>query len=97
MARFISLLSWTDQGVRNAKETINRAQAARKAFEAMGGKILDIYWTMGPYDVVVVFDAPDNDTASKMTLATGMQGNVRTVTMPATDEKGMAKILQGLP
>ena len=81
MARFISLLNWTDQGIRNAKETINRAQAARKAFESAGGKMVDIYWTIGQYDVVVTFDAPDSDTAYRLMLATGMQGNVRTLTI----------------
>ena len=96
MARFISLLNWTDQGIRNAKETINRAQAARKAFESAGGKMVDVYWTIGQYDVVVIFDAPDSDTAYRLMLATGMQGNVHTITMPALDEQAMAKILQGI-
>lgn len=97
MAKYVSLLTWTDQGIRNAKDTINRANAARKAFQSVGGKITDIYWTIGTYDVVVVFEAPDSDTAYRMMLATGMQGNVRTVTMPAMDEQAMAKVLQGLP
>lgn len=96
MARYVSLLNWTDQGIRSAKETINRANAARKAFEAAGGKIVDIYWTLGQYDVVTIFDAPDAETAFKLMLAIGMQGNIRTVTMPAIDEAAMAKILAGL-
>ncbi len=96
MAKYVALLSWTDQGIRNAKDTINRANAARKAFEAVGGKITDIYWTIGPYDVVVLFEAPDSDTAYRIMLQTGMQGNVRTVTMPAMDEQAMATIIQGI-
>lgn len=96
MARYISLFNWTDQGIRNAKDTLKRADAARQAFKSAGGKIIDIYWTLGQYDVVVVFDAPDNETAYRLMLATGMQGNVRTLTMQALDEKAMAKVLQGL-
>lgn len=96
MAKYVALLSWTDQGIRNAKGTIDRANAARKALQSAGGKITDIYWTIGPYDVVVIFEAPDSDTAYRTMLQTGMQGNVRTVTMPAMDEQAMAKILQGI-
>jgi uncharacterized protein with GYD domain len=96
MPKYVALLSWTDQGIRNAKDTINRANAARKAFQSVGGKITDIYWTIGPYDVVVIFEAPDSDTAYRIMLQTGMQGNVRTVTMPAMDEQAMATIIQGI-
>lgn len=93
MAKYIALLSWTDQGVRNAKGTLDRANAARKAFQSGSGKITDIYWTIGPYDVVVIFEAPDNDAAYRMMLQTGKQGNVKTVTMPALDEQAMVKVL----
>ncbi len=96
MARFISLLNWTDQGIRNAKDSIKRAGAAKQAFQSAGAKIIDTYWTLGQYDVVVIFDAPDNETAYKMMLATGMQGNVRTLTMQALDEPAMTKIIKGL-
>ena len=93
MAKFVSLLTWTDQGIKSAKETINRAKAARQAFEKAGGKMTECLWTMGKYDVVVVFEAPDNETATRMMLATGMAGNVHTVTMPAMDESAMSGIL----
>jgi len=96
MARYISLFNWTDQGIRSAKDTLNRANAARKAFKEAGAELIDIYWTLGQYDVVTIFEAPDNETAYKLLLEVGMQGNVRTLTMQAINEKEMVKVLQGL-
>ena len=96
MPSYVSLFNWTDQGIRNAKDTVKRAQAARKAFEEAGCKMIDLYWTIGQYDVVVIFEAPDNDTAYKLALSTCMQGNVKTVTMPAMNEADMTKILKSM-
>lgn len=96
MARYISLLNWTDQGIRNAKDTVNRANAARQAFQAGGGKIIDLYWTLGQHDVVVIFEAQDDETATRLTLSLGMKGSVRTSTMRAFGEQEMARIVQGL-
>src|SRR5215510_2242113 len=97
MARYVLLINWTDQGIRNAKDTINRANAARQAFQAGGGQVLDIYWTVGPYDIVAIFEAPDEETATRLILALGMQGSIRTTTMRAFGEQEMGRITQGLP
>jgi uncharacterized protein with GYD domain len=97
MARYVSLINWTDQGIRHAKDTINRANAARQAFQAEGVHLIDVYWTVGPYDIVVIFEAPDEETATRAALALGMQGNVRTTTMRAFGEQEMGRIIQGLP
>jgi uncharacterized protein with GYD domain len=97
MARYVSLINWTDQGIRNAKGTINRANAARQAFQAGGVQLIDVYWTVGPYDIVAIFEAPDEETATRVALALGMQGNVRTTTMRAFGEQEMGRIVQGLP
>lgn len=97
MPRYISLLNWTDQGIRNIKDTINRAQAGRQAFQAGGGQLLEVYWTLGQYDAVAIFDAPDDETATRLLLALGLQGNVRTATLRAFNEQEMGRILQGLP
>jgi uncharacterized protein with GYD domain len=72
MARYVLLINWTDQGIRNAKDTINRANAARQAFQAGGGQVIDIYWTVGPYDIVAIFEAPDEETATRLVLALGV-------------------------
>lgn len=97
MASYIALMNWTDQGIRTAKDTVNRAKAARLAFEAMGVKLRDIYWTIGPYDIVTTFDAPDDETATKVSLALGMQGNLRSTTLRAFGEQEMSQIIKGLP
>lgn len=94
MARYISLFNWTEQGIRNARDSVNRANAARKAFESSGGKVIDVYWTLGQYDLVVIFEVPDDKTAYRLMLTLGMQGNVRTSTMQAIGEQEMTQILE---
>ncbi len=96
MAKYISLLNWTDQGIQNAKETVNRADAARKAFESAGAKIIDIYWTLGQYDIVVISEIPDGESAYRLFLTLGMQGNVRTTTLQAIGGEEMTRILGGI-
>lgn len=83
MATFISLINWTDQGIQNFKQTAERAQAATAAAEAMGGTIKDIYWTVGPYDIVTVAEFPDDETGTAFLLALGSQGNIRSTTLRA--------------
>jgi uncharacterized protein with GYD domain len=97
MPTYISLINWTEQGVRAAKDTVDRASAAATAAESMGGKIKDIYWTVGPYDIVVVAEFPDDATGTAFLLALGAQGNVRTTTLRAFDRDEVAEILQKLP
>jgi Uncharacterized conserved protein len=97
MARYILLFSWTDQGIRNANTTVERAKAARELFRAAGAQITDSYWTLGRYDGVVIFEAPDDETAARASLAVATQGNVRSTTLRAFGEQEMERILQGLP
>lgn len=82
--------------MRNVKDSLKRAAAARKAFEAAGGKIVAVYYTLGQHDIVVVSETPDDATGYRLLLQIGMQGNVRTTTMKALDEKEMAEILKGV-
>jgi uncharacterized protein with GYD domain len=97
MAKYVVLLNWTDQGIRGAKQTVDRAQAARQAFEGMGVKLVDIWWTVGPYDLVCVLEAADDETVTRAGLALGMLGNVRSTTLRAFDAGEMTSILKGLP
>jgi uncharacterized protein with GYD domain len=85
MATYITLMNWTDQGIRNFKETAERAKAASAAVEAMGGKVKGMYWTIGPYDVVAVGEFPDEETGMAFLLTLGSQGNLRTTTLRAFD------------
>ena len=97
MSAYITLFNFTDQGIHNAKDTVNRARAARQAIEAAGGRMIGIWWTLGQYDGMLVFEEPDDEAATRVLLATGTLGNVRTTTMRAFSEEEMERIVQGLP
>ncbi|WP_321798251.1 GYD domain-containing protein [Caballeronia sp. J97] len=96
MATYIMLLNWTDQGVRTAKDTVNRARAFREASKAMGVTVGTLHWTLGSYDLVVSLDSPDDETTTRLGLALAAQGNVRSSTMRAFGEDEMERIVGGL-
>jgi uncharacterized protein with GYD domain len=93
MANYIALLSWTDQGVKAYGNTIDRAEAAGELAEKFGATLKELYWTLGPYDVVGILDAPDDESATAFALALSSQGNVRTDTMRAFDTAEMRQIV----
>ncbi len=93
MATYLMLLTWTEQGVRTAKETTRREQAFRAQAERLGASIRESWWTMGPYDSFAVVDAPDNATASKLALWIGSQGNVKTLTLPCYSAAEIERIV----
>src|SRR5262245_39463880 len=76
MATYVSLLRWTDQGVRNARDTVHRAGAFRADLERRGCKLLGIYWTQGAYDLVTTIEAPDAQAAMASLIALAGLGNV---------------------
>jgi uncharacterized protein with GYD domain len=92
MARYVTLIQFADQGIRNIKETVTRGDAAAEA-EKMGMKIIDEFWTMGAYDAVVVVDAPNDETISAFMLKIGSFGNVKSHTMRAFRREEMEGIL----
>ena len=93
MATYISLLQFTDQGVRNVKDTIKRSEAATAEAEKMGVKIINTFWTMGTYDVVFLLDAPNDETVSAFSLKIGSLGNVKSQTMRAFRVEEMESLL----
>ena len=93
MARYISLISLTDQGIRSFRDSGDRAAAAAKLFESMGGSMVDIYWTLGAYDIVAITDFPDDETATAAMLKTAELGNIRTTTMRAFDREAIQGII----
>ncbi|MBI2089890.1 MAG: GYD domain-containing protein [Deltaproteobacteria bacterium] len=97
MATYISLVHFTDQGIRQIKQTTERATALTAMAAKLGVKIKDTYWTMGDYDAVLVSDAPDDETITALALNLGSLGNVRTQTMRAYSADEMKKILAKLP
>ena len=93
MARYISLIKFADQGIRNIKDTIKRGDAAAAEAEKMGMKIIEEFWTMGAYDGVVLFDAPDDETMTAFACKVSSLGNVKTETMRAFSKEEMEGIL----
>ena len=94
MPTYVSLINWTDQGVRNFRDTVHRAQDFRGLVQDSGGQVRQILWTLGEYDVVGVVDFPDDETATATLLQLGALGNVRTKTMKAFDAEQMTAIIQ---
>lgn len=97
MPSYVTLVKWTDQGIRNVKDAPKRADAFEAAVKAAGGSLKGIYLVMGEYDLVVVSEAPNDETATKLALSVAMQGNVRTMTMRAYDREEFRKIIASLP
>jgi uncharacterized protein with GYD domain len=97
MATYIVLLSWTQQGIENIKQSPNRLDAAKKAFADMGADLKQIYLVMGRYDFVSVVEAPDDETIARVALALGSKGSVRSETLRAFTEDEYRKIIAGLP
>jgi uncharacterized protein with GYD domain len=93
MASYIALLQLTDQGVRSIKETTKRAAAVTEMASRMGAKIVDVFWTLGPYDVVLVAEAPDDETMTAFALKISSFGNVKTQTLRAFRAAEMDGIL----
>jgi uncharacterized protein with GYD domain len=83
MPRYIQLYNWTDQGVRNAKDAPNRIRQATQMLERLGGKLIDLSFTMGQYDLVGVLEAPSDEVITRFALTLAGAGNVRTTTLKA--------------
>jgi uncharacterized protein with GYD domain len=93
MATYFALCNWTDQGVRNVKDTTQRAEAAEAAARKAGVTMKSVMWTLGSYDMVVQLEAPDDAAVTAFGLAVGMQGNIRTQTLRAFTRDEMKAIL----
>jgi len=92
MATYITLIRWTEKGIENVKDSPNRLDAAKKAFQAAGAELKEFYLVQGRYDAVVVSEAPDDETVAKLALAIGSKGAIRTETLRAFTEDGYRKM-----
>ena len=93
MAHYVVLGSFTDQGVRGVKDTSKRAEALRELAKSLGAAVKEIFWTLGPYDVVITLDAPNDETVVLLTLKVGSLGNIRCQTLRAFGESEIKSIL----
>ena len=96
MSTYIVLLNWTQQGIENVKDSPARLDKARLAVEAAGGKLSDFYMTIGQYDMVVVIEAPNNETFAKAMLAIAAHGKIRSQTLKAFTEEEYRSIVGSL-
>jgi uncharacterized protein with GYD domain len=96
MPTYVVLMNWSDQGIRTARETVQRRERADALAEKHGGRIEQVYWTVGPYDIVTILEAPDDESATAMMLELSSAGNLRTTTLRAYDHEEMSGIVQRL-
>ncbi|MBP2236776.1 uncharacterized protein with GYD domain [Sinorhizobium kostiense] len=93
MTTYVVLLNWTEQGIKNIRESPKRLDAAKKVLSEMGGTFKDFYLTMGEYDMVAICEAPDDAVAARFALTLGTQGNVRTRTLKAFPEAAYRELI----
>jgi uncharacterized protein with GYD domain len=92
MSTFVSLINWTDEGVKAFKDTVDRAETAQQLAAKYGGSF-EVYWTVGPYDLVAVSTFPDDESATAFLLMLSSQGNLRSTTMPARGADEMRSVI----
>ena len=97
MARYVTLYQFTDQGIRNVKDSPGRLKAAIKKAEKAGMKMLGVYYTEGAYDLIAISEAPDEKVATAFAIATAAEGNVRSTTMRAYTPDEFEGILKMMP
>ena len=93
MPTYVMLASWTEQGMRAINDSPKRVDAAKKSLEDMGGQFRSVYMTMGDYDLIMIYDAPDDAVAARFTLMLGKLGNVRTTSLKAFPEEAFRQIV----
>lgn len=92
MPKYLSLVNYTDAGIREVKNSPKRARSFRQAVEKAGGKVIGMYWAIGEFDGAVIFEAPDEETAIALLLKLGSAGFVRTRTLQVIEAEDFAKI-----
>jgi len=97
MPTYVTLVKYTDQGIRNIKESPARLDAAKKLAQSGGAEIKSFYLALGKYDIVLTVDAPNDETAMKLLLTLGSLGNVRTDTFRVFNETEFRKLIASLP
>lgn len=93
MTTYVSLINWTDQGIRDFRDTTHRAEEFAKLVESSGGQVRELLWTVGEYDIVSVVDFPDEETGVAALLQVSAAGNIRSRTMRAFSSGEMSGII----
>jgi uncharacterized protein with GYD domain len=93
MPTYVSLINWTDQGIKNFRDSTERAEDFSKLVERSGGTVRELLWTVGQYDIVCIADFPDDETGVAALLQVGSMGNVRSNTLRAFGAGEMSGII----
>lgn len=93
MPTYISLVNWTDQGIRNVRDTVKRLDRGAEVTQKYGVRLQQTYWTVGPYDMLSIAEAPDDEAVSAYLLEICSTGNIRTTTLRAYNREEMSQIL----
>ncbi len=96
MPIYVMLAKWTDQGIRHVADSPARLDQARRALEEMGGHFTSLYMTLGEYDLVGAYEAPDDAVSARFMLLLGRQGNLRTTSLKAFPEEAFRQIILSL-
>jgi len=96
MGHYIILGNYTEQGIKNVKDSPKRDEEARRMIEKAGGK-MQLYYTMGEHDFVAIIEMPSDEEMAKFLLQVGRAGNVRTKTLKAWSEIEIHKVMSQLP
>src|SRR5919198_1105501 len=97
MARYVVLIDWTEQGVANFKDSVDRYEAAQAQFQQLGVSFQDVYWTLGQHDIVGVVEAPDDESLAAALRQRGAGGNPRTKTVRAFSQEGVGGVIEKAP
>lgn len=93
MPTYIVLGHFTDQGMRNVKDTLKRAEALKDMGQKLGATVSAVYWTLGGYDIAAIIDTSDDASINALLLSVGALGNIRTQTLRAFSSDEMSSIL----
>ncbi len=96
MSHYVILGNFTDQGIKNIKDSPKRAEAFKSEVEKKGGKVINLYYTLGKHDIIAIVEAPSDEALASVLYATGRLGNVRTKTLKAFPMSEAAKIIEKL-
>lgn len=94
MTTYVSLINWTEQGIKGFRDTTQRAEEFSKLVESSGGRVRELVWTVGEYDLICIADFPDDETGAAALLQVGATGNIRSKTMRAFSAGEMAGIIR---
>jgi uncharacterized protein with GYD domain len=94
MTTYVSLINWTEQGIKNFRDTTQRAEDFSRLVEGSGGRVRELLWTVGEYDIVCIAEYPDDETAVAALLQVSSTGNIRSNTLRAFNAEEMAGIIR---